>query len=212
MLIRIYKSLLKMHGHQNWWPVSRSFKPREWEICIGAILTQNTAWGNVEKALDNIYDAKLLTVKDLANTDLKAIKKLVRPSGFFNQKSVRLRNFANFVVSFGNFANFKKNITREQLLKINGIGNETADSILLYACGKPYFVVDAYTRRIFSRIGIIDGNKNYEDIRKTFEKNLPKDIELYKEFHALIVRHAKECCRKLPNGKCALLKYKHSDN
>ncbi len=207
-LIKVYKDLLKHHGHQDWWPASRSFKPREWEVCIGAILTQNTAWGNVELALDNIYNARLLTVEDIAESDLRTLKKLIRPSGFFNQKSVKLRNLSRFVLSFGSFKNFKNKVTREQLLAINGIGPETADSIMLYACGKPYFVVDAYTRRIFSRIGVLDGNKNYEDIRKIFENNLPKDVELYKEYHALIVRHAKECCGKTANDRCVLLKYR----
>ncbi len=208
VLIQIYKHLLKQHGHQNWWPVKRKFKPREWEICIGAILTQNTAWGNVEKAMDNIYNGKLLTPESIAETDIRTIKKLIRPSGFYNQKSVRLRNLAKFVVSFGNFEIFKKNITRDELLKINGIGPETADSILLYACGKPYFVVDAYTRRIFSRIDVFDGNNDYEEIRAFFENGIPKNVNLYKEYHALIVRHAKECCRKIANKECVLLKYK----
>ena len=207
-LMKIYNDLLKIHGSQKWWPVKRNFKPGEWEICIGAVLTQNTAWGNVEIALDNIYDAKLLAPESIANANFRTIKKLIRPSGFFNQKAVRLKNFSRFVLSFGDFNDFKKNITREKLLKVNGIGRETADSILLYACGKPYFVIDAYTRRIFSRLGILNGNDNYEKIRGFFENNLPKDIELYKEFHALIVRHAKECCKKVPNENCILLKYR----
>lgn len=208
-LIKIYNNLLEMHGNQNWWPVSRSFEPKEWEICIGAILTQNTAWSNVEKALDNVYGARLLHAKDMISADLKTIKKLIRPSGFFNQKSIRLKNFSRFVLSFGNFENFKEKITREQLLAVNGIGPETADSILLYACNKPYFIVDAYTRRIFQRLNIIN-NDDYEEIREIFESNLPRNVELYKEFHALIVRHAKECCKKEPNNACSLLKIRLS--
>ena len=194
----IYKTLLREYGHQNWWP---SKTKTQFEICAGAILTQNTNWGNVEKALDNLIAAKALSAAKIADMDIRTLQKLIRPSGFFRQKAVRLQAFAKIVAAS---KNFYKNITREGLLKMRGIGPETADSILLYACGRPYFVVDAYTRRIFSRIGIVDKNMDYEEIRNIFESNIPKDVELYKEFHALIVQHAKQCCRKTPNESCVL--------
>jgi len=117
------------------------------------------------------------------------LERLVKPSGFYRQKAKRLKSFAKFVVDFD--GNFYKNVTRDELLAIKGIGRETADSILLYACSKPYFVVDAYTRRLFSRLGLIKGSEDYEKLRKMFEERLPKDAELYKEFHALVVEHEK---------------------
>lgn len=204
-LFKIYQKLLAYHGPQNWWPASGFTQPREWEICIGAILTQNTSWGNVEKALENLKAAKCRTPRNIAGMDLRKLQQMIKPSGFYRQKAQRLKLFSGFVIdNFRTTGHFLKTVTRDVLLRLNGIGKETADSVLLYACGRPYFVVDAYTKRIFSRIGIVDASWNYEQIRALFESNLPKDIEIYKEFHALIVRHAKECCRKQPNGSCIL--------
>ena len=197
--------MLKVHGHQNWWPVSGFTEPKEWEICIGAILTQNTSWTNVEKALLNLRNADCRTADDILKMDIRKLKKLINPAGFFNQKSKRLKIFARYVIdSFGSVENFLKSATREDLLNVNGVGNETADSMLLYACGKPYFVVDAYTRRIFSRLGIIDQSWQYERVRELFENSILRDVKVYREFHALIVKHAKECCRKAVNENCVL--------
>ena len=166
------------------------FEPKELEVCIGAILTQNTNWKNVERALENLINAKILTAEKIANMHLSSIEKLIMSSGFYKQKAKRLKEFCRFIVNFK--GDFYKDVTREQLLSINGIGRETADSILLYACNKPFFVVDAYTQRIFSKLGLINEEDDYEKIRELFESNLPCDVELYKEFHALIVRLGKE--------------------
>ena len=137
--------------------------------------------------------------------DMSKLRRLIKPSGFFNQKAKRLKAFARYAIgNFGSVGNFLRNITREELLKVNGIGPETADAILLYACSKPYFVVDAYTKRIFSRLGIIEQSWKYEQVREFFENNLPKDVQIYQEFHALIVKHAKECCKKVANENCIL--------
>ncbi len=188
MLMKIYRELLQKHGKQNWWP---SVTKKEFEICMGAILTQNTNWRNVEKAIANLIDANTIDPVNILNMPTSRLEKLIKPSGFFRQKAKRLKEFSKFVLSYGSFKKFKENTSREDLLKVNGIGKETADSILLYACGKPYFVVDAYTRRLFSDMGLIKGDEEYDDIRHLFESKLPKDVELYKEFHALIVKHSK---------------------
>jgi len=198
--VLVYEKLKKEFGHQNWWPVKTGSR---FEICIGAILTQNTNWKNVEKALNNLIAAKALNPRIIAEMPKAKLEKLIRPSGFYKQKAERLKTFSNF---FLNKNNFYKNITREELLKVKGIGKETADSILLYACNKPFFVVDAYTKRSFSRIGLISEN-DYEKIRTIFEKNIPRDISFYKEFHALIVELSKKYCKKEPLCKpCPLNK------
>jgi endonuclease-3 related protein len=188
MVEKIYKMLLKKYGHQNWWPMSGQFVPKQFEVCVGAILTQNTNWRNVEKALENLIKAKKVSAESMAKTSLPLLEKLIRPSGFYRQKARRLKEFSKFVCDFDGFY---KNVTREQLLAVKGIGRETADSILLYACNKPYFVVDAYTRRLLSEMKLISGKEDYDEIRKMFEKNLPTDVNTYKEFHALIVEHGK---------------------
>lgn len=198
----IYDTLLKNHGPQNWWPCRTGNK---FEICIGAILTQNTNWGNVEKAISNLIDAKAMRPEKIAKMDIRELQSLIRPSGFFRQKARRLKDFSAFVLTFGVMRNLLKNVTREQLLALNGIGPETADSILLYACERPYFVVDAYTRRVFTALGMIN-SEDYEHIRNYFESNLPKDTKLYNEYHALIVRHAKDCCRGFVRDGCILAK------
>lgn len=188
MLRVTYRELLKRYGKQNWWP---SVTRNKFEICIGAILTQNTNWRNVEKAIGNLIDADSVDPATIVNMPAKKLERLIRPSGFFRQKTKRLKELSRFVLSYGSFERFAKNVTREELLSVNGIGKETADSILLYACGKPYFVVDAYTRRLLSGLGLIKGNEEYDEIRRLFESELQKNVELYKEFHALIVKHGK---------------------
>lgn len=192
----IYKQLKSQHNHinHNWWPVSGKFTPAQLEICIGAILTQNTSWRNVEKALANIIEAKMLSAESISKTSLPVLQKLIRPAGFYRQKSRSIKAFCELVAGFDGFY---KNVTREQLLALKGIGRETADAILLYACNKPYFVIDTYTRRLLLRKNMISGKESYEELRGMFEKTLAKDAKLYKEFHALIVEIGKRRPKKL---------------
>jgi len=188
-LLDAYEKLLKSHGRQAWWPMKRRFRPSEWEVCVGAILTQNTNWRNVEKALDSLIKNKVVTPEATLKTSRQRLEQLIRSSGFYKQKAERLKTLARFVLSCGSFEKFRK-VERSELLKVKGIGPETCDSILLYACGRPYFVIDAYTRRFVRLLGIKEA-KDYEALRAYFEKNLPHDLKLYKEFHALIVEWGK---------------------
>jgi endonuclease III related protein len=209
-LLQIYKSLLKSYGHQGWWPLlclsksdkdkqnnfSKGYHPgdysypendsQKFEICTGAILTQNTAWTNVEKALINLYNQKLLVAKSIRDINLDKLKEYIRPAGYYNQKAIYLKELAGFYVSIKG-----KTPSRDLLLSVKGIGPETADSILLYAYNQPEFVVDAYTKRMFSHLGLFDKNVKYHEIKELFEKNIPKDAIIYQEYHALIVQHAK---------------------
>lgn len=187
-LVSIYEILLKRFGPQNWWPMQRGFHPREWEVEVGAILTQNTSWKNVEIALRNLKSEGIVSKEKTRKTPEKTLANLIRPSGYYKQKAKKLKRLANF----------SGDVTRENLLNIWGIGRETADSILLYAYNKPFFVVDAYTRRVFSRIGLIESEWDYERIRKFLEANLPRQTKLYKEYHALIVELGKRFCRNKP--------------
>ena len=197
-LMDVYDKLRKRYGGQGWWPMKNGFSPPEWEVCVGAILTQNTNWRNVEKALKNLKTGKVLSPVDTIKTEAHDLETMVKPSGFYKQKAERLRVFADFVLGFGGFGRFSRKVTREQLLGIKGLGPETVDSILLYALGRPVFVIDAYTRRIITRLGY-EIKKGYEDWRSFFESSLPEDIGLYKEFHALIVELAKGSCRPKPS-------------
>lgn len=199
-LMDIYDTLLKFHGHQKWWPCRTGNK---FEICVGAILTQNTNWGNVEKAIGNLIKAQAISAEKIVGIDIRKLQSLIKPSGFFRQKALRLKEFSRFVLTFGSIDNFLRNVTREELLNVKGIGPETADSILLYACEKPYFVIDAYTRRMFSSLDLIE-DTDYEYIRNFFERRVPRDAQLYKEFHALIVKHAKTCCKGFLKDGCIL--------
>lgn len=216
MLMDIYRQLFKQYGEQHWWPVHHhkaahdakqpdarsvnvSASSDSFEIMAGAILTQNTNWNNVEKALENLINANALSAKKISGMPRSRLEALIKPSGFYRQKAERLRIFSKFILN-------NRNPSREELLALKGIGPETADSIMLYAFGKPYFVVDAYTKRIFSRLGLIDSD-DYEGVRKFFEKNIPRNARLYNEFHALIVRLAKEHCGKEPECReCPLAK------
>jgi len=206
-LIAIYKSLYGTFGSQHWWPAKTEF-----EIIVGAILTQQTTWKNVEKAIKNLRKNKLLTIKCLANAPLKKIEELVQPAGYYHQKSKRLKEISTYFLRKyqGNLNKFfKKDVEnlREELLALRGIGKETADSILLYAGEKRIFVVDAYTRRILKRANLFAEN-DYDKIRMFFEDNLPKDIKIYQEFHALLVKLGKEFCKKKPLCRiCPLYKY-----
>ncbi|MBU4189924.1 MAG: endonuclease III domain-containing protein [Candidatus Thermoplasmatota archaeon] len=195
--INIYKKLLKHFGRQHWWPAETRF-----EVIVGAILTQNTSWKNVEKAIKNLKKEKMLNCKKIANINIRKLEKMIQPSGFYKQKAERLKRFCKYLdesydSDLNKFFDRNTDIVRNELLSLNGIGNETADSILLYAGEKLKFVVDAYTVRMCERTGIINAKK-YDELQSFFEKNLPKNIEMYKEFHALIVELGKNFCRKKP--------------
>jgi endonuclease-3 related protein len=200
-LMKIYDLLLCSFGKQNWWPLTRGFMPKEFEVAVGAILTQNTSWKNAEICLKRLKGKGLTSPEAIAKTETRKLQTAIKSSGFYRQKAKRLREFSQQSLK----KNFYKNINRENLLKMHGVGRETADSILLSACNKPFFVVDAYTKRVFSRIGIIKEAAKYDEIRNFVENNIPKNVKIYKEFHALIVELAKRYCRKKPLcEKCPL--------
>ncbi|MBI2676021.1 MAG: endonuclease III domain-containing protein [Candidatus Aenigmarchaeota archaeon] len=202
---QIYGRLLKHYGKQDWWPVRRSFEPEWFEICVGAVLAQNTSWKNVDKALDGLMREGMTSPSAVLKADPDKLKKAIRPSGFYNQKAERLKILSTLILDSG-IDNFQQKMTRESLLSARGIGKETADSILLYACDRPVFVVDAYTKRIFSRIGLMEEKLEYEKIRELFENAIEKDSGLFREYHALIVEHAKQTCGKEPLCReCCLL-------
>ncbi len=197
-LKRIYGLLLERYGPRHWWPAETPF-----EVCVGAILTQNTNWGNVEKAIANLKREGLLSALALRDVAVDRLAETIRPAGYFNVKSVRLKGFISWL--FDRFEGSVERMAgedwprlRKELLTVKGIGPETADSILLYACGKPTFVVDAYTKRLLTGLGLITGKEGYEEVRALFMNNLPADVALFNEYHALIVQHAKEHCRKKP--------------
>lgn len=195
----IYRRLLSCSGPRNWWPAKTPF-----EVMVGAILTQNTSWANVERAIANLKRAKALSPKKLLEIDLEKLEQLVRPSGYFRQKAKRLKIYLRFFFAspiLGSIPNMQKIETgemREMLLAVNGIGPETADSILLYALDKPVFVVDAYTRRIFSRLGLVPEKIGYEELRMFFEKSLPGSVALYNDYHAQLVALGNRYCKKRP--------------
>lgn len=191
-----YEALLMAFGPQRWWPAGTRF-----EVIVGAILTQNTAWSNVEKAIKNLKEARLLTPESLFVLDTEKLASLIRPSGYFNIKAKRLKNFLSFLFqeSEGSlnslFGSSGPTNLRQSILSVNGIGPETADSILLYAGGRAEFVVDAYTRRVFSRHGFFPVNADYDEVKALFMENLSREAGLFNEYHALIVRLGKDYCR-----------------
>lgn len=196
-LNKIFSILLEHFGEQNWWPAESPF-----EVIVGAILTQNTSWKNVEKSISNIREKGLLSPKSLYSKDEKELAALIKSSGFYNLKARRLKNFLTFFKSFNfNLEMMKKEPDiRKKLLGVKGIGKETADSILLYALQLPYFVVDSYTKRIFHRLGFFKLEKtDYEQVQHFFHKNLPHEERLFNEYHALIVETAKKYCKKKPS-------------
>jgi endonuclease III related protein len=215
-ILKIYEKLYKLYGPQGWWPLmdlesenikktgaTQGYHPlnydfpqtekQKYEIILGAILTQNTAWTSAEKALLNLKDLDAINPERILVLDEEILKEAVRPAGFLNQKSVYIKEMSNF------FINLKgQTPSRGEILKVKGVGNETADSILLYAYKLPEFVVDAYTKRILSHIGVVDEKIRYMDLKKLFEDNLPAEVPLYQEYHALIVEHAKRYYSKKP--------------
>lgn len=206
-LFKIYKVLYKAFGPQEWWPAESDF-----EVMVGAILTQNTAWTNVEKAIRNLKEKKVLSLNKIIKLPVHDLAKIIRPTGYFNVKSARLKSLINWLKKrcdgeINQLRSEKLEDLREELLGVSGVGPETADSILLYALGKTTFVVDAYTKRIFSRHGFISEKEDYRQVKRLFEEALPKQEKIYNEFHALIVKVGKEFCRKKPLcRKCPLEK------
>lgn len=205
-IIKIFDILYSIYGPQFWWPGESQF-----EIIIGAILTQNTSWQNVARAIASLKEKNLLNPKTLFSADPCYIKELIKPSGFFNVKYKRIRNFLEYLDNYDMDLNKLSTLCtydlRGKLLNINGIGPETADSILLYAFERPIFIIDSYTRRLFSRLGYgWIKEASYDNIQDFFMNNLPSDIKLYNEYHALIVRHCKSLCKKQPLcSKCNIV-------
>ncbi len=200
-LAEIYKLLFERFAEQHWWPGQTRF-----EIIVGAILTQNTNWANVEKAIANLKAADLLTFEGLFLLDLTELAGLIRPAGYFNIKAKRLKNFLiwlhdNYEGELANLEQISTEQLREELLSVKGIGPETADSILLYAFDREVFVVDAYTARIACRHGLIEPGAEYQQLQDLFESNLPTDVGMFNEFHALLVRTGKEFCK--PKANCS---------
>ncbi len=201
MLIKIYRLLFDAFGPQHWWPGESPF-----EVVVGAVLTQNTNWQNVERAIRNLREADLLEPRALYGVPVAELEELIRPAGYFRVKAQRLRNLLAFLVDRheGSLeAMFAVGLPdlRRQLLEVRGVGPETADSILLYAGGLASFVVDAYTHRVFARHGWIDFDADYHRIQDYVQTELPFDAAMYNEFHALLVRLGKEYCRKA-HPKC----------
>lgn len=198
ILTEIYQCLYDYYGPQGWWPGRTKT-----EIMVGAILTQNTAWSNVMKALDNLKRGNLLNISELYKVKTAYLANLLKPSGYFRVKAKRLKNFVRlWKKGLGNSWRRIKGTSTEDLrtllLEVNGIGSETADSILLYALDRPVFVVDLYTKRLLTRHRILEPQPSYEVIQGLFHRLLPKSLKMYNEYHALIVRVGHEHCRKTP--------------
>jgi len=206
-LLKLHDLLLECYGPQHWWPARTSF-----EVMVGAVLTQNTAWTNVEKAIANLHTAQAMEAEVILHVPQRRLAAWIRPAGYFNVKTKRLRNFCAWYVARGGEKKLRRvdtAVLRHELLSINGVGPETADDILLYAFHRPVFVIDAYTRRLLSRLQLAAGDEPYEHLREHIETRLQGEtrgqretVSLYNEYHALIVRHAKEFCR--PRPRCEI--------
>lgn len=199
-LMEMYNILLDHFGPQSWWPCDGPL-----EMMTGAILTQNTNWSNVEKAIDNLKKENLLSLKALFDLPEEKLARFIKPAGYFNVKAKRLKNLVSFLIDKyeGDLDKFiQEDIyqLREGLLSVNGVGPETADSIILYAAQKPVFVIDAYTYRILKRHNMVEEQVTYDELQSLFMDNLPEETGLFNEFHALIVITGKEYCRR--NPKC----------
>jgi len=208
ILIKIYRTLYQTYGPRHWWPGETSF-----EVMVGAILTQNTSWRNVEKAIQKLKGKGVLNPEGIHHLKRSELARLIKSSGYYRIKTDRLKSFIDFL-----FEEYDGNIKkmgrerlgelREKLLGVKGIGPETADSILLYGLEKPIFVVDAYTRRILSRHGIISEKASYEEVQKLFMDYLPRDEKLFNEYHALFVYLGKTVCKKIPRCEICPLRDK----
>lgn len=196
LLTDMFDAMLAHLGPSSWWPASSPF-----EVAVGAILTQNTNWSNVEKAIANLRRHDLLHAERLGQARPEVVEECIRPSGFFRQKARKIQNFLTFLhrehaQDLMDLAHLGTAELRERLLAVKGIGPETADSILLYALDRPIFVVDAYTARICNRHGLVPEDITYDEMQDLFTSHLPERIELYNEYHALLVRVGKQWCRK----------------
>lgn len=206
-LLEIYYCLLNKYGHRDWWPSESDF-----ETIIGAILTQNVSWKNAKLAINNLKNSDYLDLYKLQEMEEKEIADLIKSSRFYNQKAKKIKVIVNFIIQNynGNIESMSKeniHILRIKLLNLWGFGEETVDSIILYACNLPIFVIDSYTKRIFSRLGYVNYNISYSQMQDFFMKNLPEDVYLYNDFHAQIVHLGNICCKKQPLCKeCPLEK------
>ena len=201
-LLEIYRRLYATHGPQHWWPADSNL-----EIVVGAILTQAASWSNVERALSNLTGAGLLSTSALRDVSEDRLADLLRPAVYFNAKARKVKAFIehlwdNYGGDLESFLSREPSGLRRELLSIHGIGEETADDILLYAAGAPYFVIDSYTRRILKRLGLAPHGESYRDYQELFHNELGPNAALFNEYHALLDRHAKETCRKVP--RCAV--------
>ena len=197
VLMNLYERLMDAYGPQKWWPAESPF-----EVIVGAVLTQNTSWMNVERAIINLKKNGLLSLGEIHTIETSKLADVIRPCGYFNIKAKRLKNLCHWIVNQGGIDQLQKMSTeelRKNLLIVNGVGPETADDILLYAFYRPVFVIDAYTRRLLKNLELIEGNEDYDFLRMGFESNLTRDHTLYNEYHALIVRHAKQKCTSANN-------------
>ncbi len=201
-LLNIYNLLFNRYGKQHWWPG----ETRD-EIIIGAVLTQNTNWTNVEKAINNLKENTVCSLEGILKLDNSSLADMIRPAGYFNLKAQRLKDIALGIIDH-DFSKMNTESFRDYLLSLKGIGPETADSILLYAFNRISFVIDAYTMRLANRIGFAWENIYYHELKDIFESNLPKEEYLYNEFHALIVKNAKITCKTKPDCiQCPLREY-----
>ncbi len=211
LLMQVYHRLYRRYGPQGWWPGDGPL-----DVVVGAILTQSAAWTNVEKALRNLKDADCWSLEAIDRRAQEELASIIRPSGYFNAKARKLKAFAHHVCyHYGGqlqaFFDQETEELRSELLSIHGIGPETADDILVYAAGKPSFVIDAYTRRIMERMGLISQKESakktsYEKCQSRFQESLPADPQLFNEYHALLDQHAKVACAKVPRcADCCLL-------
>ncbi len=193
----VFQRLLAAYGPQHWWPGETPF-----EVMVGAILTQSAAWSNVEKAICNLKAKGLLTPAALRNVALPLLAETIRPSGYFNVKAKKLKELVNWLATYRDNIDLLRtgdlHDLRAELLSVYGVGEETADSILLYACGRPMFVIDAYTVRVTGRLGITPEQRTYAGWQSHFMENLTNQVALFNEYHALLVIHGKNTCRKKP--------------
>jgi endonuclease III related protein len=205
--IELYDRLLSAYGPQDWWPG----RDDPFEVIVGAILTQRTTWTNAAQAIQALREAELLTACSIDASDVGRIEELVRPAGFFRAKAATLKAFSAMLRTdhagdLHRLFDLPTDALRVALLDVRGIGDETADAVLLYAAGRPSFVIDAYTRRLLTRLGWIAGNESYRTLQTEFAAALPEDVDLFAEYHALIVQHGKMHCRARPRCTACALK------
>jgi endonuclease-3 related protein len=206
LLYVVFERLFSHYGPQYWWPAETNL-----EVIIGAILTQCTTWSNVQRAIGNLRNANALTVSGLQKLSEKELSALIYPSGYYNSKARKIKAFlhvlcSKYLGSLETMISQDTSVLREILLRTYGVGPETADSIILYAAGRPVFVIDAYTKRIFNRIGTVHANIKYDEFQQLFMRQLAPDTKLFQEYHALLVKHAKAICRAKPGcDKCPLI-------